>query len=68
MKKHFSKNLIMSREEEYIFQQNNSCWIYKKLINHDNEKIKDHFHITSKFRGAAHWRCKKNLKNSCNIS
>ena len=27
MKKHFNKNLIMS-EEEHLFQQSNSCWIY----------------------------------------
>ena len=40
MKKHFNKNLIMS-EEEYLFQQSNSCWICKKLINHDYEKVRD---------------------------
>ena len=55
MKKHFNKNLIMSEEEEYLFQQSNSCWICKKRINHDDEKVRDHCHITSKFRGAAHW-------------
>ena len=41
MKKHFNKNLIMSKEE-YLFQQSNSCWICKKLINHDDEKVRDH--------------------------
>ena len=30
MKEHFNKNLIMSEEEEYLFQQSNSCWICKK--------------------------------------
>ena len=54
MKNHFNKNLIMSEEEEHLFQQINSCWICKKLINHDDEKVRDHCHITSKFRGAAH--------------
>ena len=39
MKKHFNKNLIMSQEEEYLFQQSNSCWICKKLINHDDKKL-----------------------------
>ena len=48
MKKRFNKNLIMS-EEEYLFQQSNSSWICKKLINHDNKKVRDHCHITSKF-------------------
>ena len=38
MKEYFNKNLIMSEEEEHLFQQGNSCWICKKLINHDDEK------------------------------
>ena len=54
MKKHFNKNLIMSEEQEHLFQQNNSCWICKKLINDDNEKVRDHCHITSKFSRAAY--------------
>ena len=33
-----------------------------KLINHDDEKVKDHCDITSKFRGAAHWSCNINFK------
>ena len=60
MKKHFNKNLIMS-EEEYLFQQSNSCWIFKKIINDDNEKVRDPCHITSKFRGAAHEICNLNF-------
>ena len=57
MKKHFNKNLIMSEEEEHLFQQSNSCWICKKLIDNDDEKVRDHCHVTGKFRGAAHWDC-----------
>ena len=45
----------MSEEEEYLFQQSNSCWIYKKLINNDEEKVRYHCHLTVKFRGTAHW-------------
>ena len=54
MKKHFNKNLIMTEEEEKFFQKSNSCWICKKLIANDDEKLRDHCHVTSKFRGAAH--------------
>ena len=53
MKKRFNKNLTMS-EEEHLFQQSNSCWICKKLIDHDNGKVRDHCQITGTFRGAAH--------------
>ena len=44
----------MSEEEEYSFQQRNSCWICKKLINNNDEKVRGHCHVTEKFRGAAH--------------
>ena len=61
MKKHFNKNLIMS-EEGYLFQQSNSCHICKKLIDNDDEKVRDHYHVTGKFRGAAHWSCNINFQ------
>ena len=49
-------------EEENLFQQSNSCWICKKLIDSDEEKVRDHCHVTGKFRGAAHWNCNINLQ------
>ena len=45
----------MSEEEEYLFQQSNSCWICKRLIYNKDEKVRDHCHVTG--RGAAHWDC-----------
>ena len=62
IKKHFNKNLIMSKEEEYSFQQSNNCWICKKLIDNDNEKARDHCHVTGKFRGAGHWNFNINFQ------
>ena len=62
MKKHFNKSLIMSGEEEHLFQQNNSCWICEKFIDNGDEKVKDHCHVTGKFRGTAHWSCNINLQ------
>ena len=62
MKKCFNKNLIMAEEEEHLFQKSNNCWICKKYINNDEEKVRDHCHVTGKFRGAAHESCKLNLK------
>ena len=61
IKKHFNKNLIMSEEEEQ-FQVSNTCWICEKLIDDDDEKVRDHCHVTGKFRGAAHWSCNINLQ------
>ena len=56
MNKHFSKNLIVSEEEEE-FQSRNMCWICEKLIENDDEKVRDYCHITGRFRAPAHWSC-----------
>ena len=57
MKKQFKKKLIMSEEEKEQFQSSNICWICGKLIGDDDEKVRDHCHVTGKFRDAAHWSC-----------
>ena len=44
MKKHFNKNLIMSEEEQ--FQSSNTCWICENPIDNDDEKVRDHCHLT----------------------
>ena len=62
MKKHFHKNLIMSEEQEQQFQSSNTSWFCEKLIGNDDEKVRDHYHVTGKFRGAAHWSCNINLQ------
>ena len=59
--KHFNKYLMMSEEED-LFQQSSSCWICKKLIDNNERKIRDHCHVTGKFKGAAHWDCNINFK------
>ena len=61
MKNHFNKNLIMTEEEEN-FQSSNTCSICEKLIEDDDEKVRDHCHITETFRGAAHRSCNINLQ------
>ena len=55
MRKHFSKNLMMREKEEEQFQWSNICWICEKLIDDDDGIVRDHCHVTGKFRGAAHW-------------
>ena len=67
IKKHFSKNLIMSAEKEKRFQPSNICWICNRLFDVAHDKVRDHCHITGKYRGAAHWSCNVNLKMSKTI-
>ena len=61
LNKHFNKNLIMSGKEEHLFQQSNCCWICKKLIDNDEEKVRDPCHVTGKFRIAVDWNCNINF-------
>ena len=62
MKDQFNKNLVMSEEEQHLFQESNNCWICKKLIDNEDEKVRDHCLITGKFRGPAHWDCNINFQ------
>ena len=39
MNKHFNKNLILTEKEEHLFQESNSCWICKNLIDNDEGKV-----------------------------
>ena len=52
----------MSAEEEEKFQLSNICWICNKLFDVADNKVRDHCHITGKYRGTAHWSCNVNLK------
>ena len=62
MKEHFNKNLIMSVEDEEKFQLSNKCWICNKLFTEEDKKVRDHYHITGKYRDSAHSNCNINLK------
>ena len=62
MEEYFNKNLIMTEEEEDLFQKSNNCWICKKFINNDEKKVRNHCHVTGKFRGAAHESCNLNFQ------
>ena len=60
MKKYFNKSLILSEEEEQL--QLSNTWICEEVIDDDDEKVRDHCHVTGKFRSAAHWSCIINLQ------
>ena len=52
----------MSEKEEKQFQSSKTCWICEKLIDDDDEKVRDHYHITGSFRGASHWSWNINIQ------
>ena len=49
---HFNKKLKMTMKNENNYQNSEICWICSQKIIRD--KVRDHRHITGKFRGAAH--------------
>ena len=62
IKKHFNKNLVMTAEENEEFERSNICWICGGLIDIGDNKVRDHCHITGKYRRSAHGSCNINLK------
>ena len=49
-KKYFYKNLVMSAEDERSFNSSNKCWIYNKFFAAGDNKLRDHDHVTGKYR------------------
>ena len=60
IKQHFNKKLIMINEDEEIYHNSNICWICKEELN--TGEVRDHCHISGKFRGPAHNKSNINLK------
>ena len=54
------KEIIFGEKEKERYNEETSCWICKKELGKNEEKVKDHCHYTGRYRGAAHNEC--NLK------
>ena len=59
---HFNKELIMTTQDEDIYSNLQILLICNEKLNTD--KVRDHCHITDKFRGAAQNQCNLKLKIS----
>ena len=57
---HSNKKLKKTIEDENNYQNSQDCWICNEKF--DKDKVRDHYHITSKYRGAAHSQCNLKLK------
>ncbi|KAF0147428.1 MAG: hypothetical protein FD143_3066 [Ignavibacteria bacterium] len=59
--------LIMTAEDEINFALSRNCYICGKIFLADVQKVRDHDHITGKFRGAAHNKCNLQLRKTYKI-
>ena len=57
MKKHFNEERVMTKEDNKDFKNSTKCWTYDSDV-----EVRDHCHITGKYRGSARRDCNINLK------
>ena len=58
--KNTKKDIIMTEEDEVDFDNNNICRFCVKNIGCD--EVRDHCHLTGKYRGPSHNVCNENVK------
>ena len=57
--KNTKKNIIMTQEDEEDYRNNNICRFCEKICECD--EVRDHCHLTGKYRGPAHSKCNVNV-------
>ena len=62
MEKHFNKPLRMTKENEQEFKKAKECHICDKKYTEKDILVRDHCHITGKYRGSAHQECNLKLR------
>ena len=62
MKKEFNKPLKMMKEDEEEFQKAQECYIFSMKYTNKDIKVRDHCHISGKYRGSAHQECNLKLR------
>ena len=52
----------MTKEDNENFKNSTKCWICDHDYIDNDAKVRDHCHITERYRGSAHRNCNINLK------
>ena len=53
MKKHFNNKLVMTTKDDEDFNNPPKCWICGVFYANYNFQVRDHCHVTGKYRGSA---------------
>ena len=61
-KEHFNQPMNLTSDEENSFTLATECHICKQSFMEGNLKVRDHCHITGKYRGAAHNNCNRSFR------
>ena len=62
IKKHFNKELVMTKKDSEDYKSSTKCQICDDGYVDNNVKVRDHRHITGICRVSAHRACNINLK------
>ena len=62
MKKYFNKELVMTKEDNEDFESSTKCWVWDNDFIDGDVQVRDHCHISGKYRGSAHRDCNTNLR------
>ena len=61
IKTQFHERMKITQEQEMEFKRSTSCYICEKKFTKKSIKVRDHCHITGKYRGPAHKNCNLQL-------
>jgi len=58
----FNKPIKMTPADEENFKQATECHISGKTYTNKDKRVRDHCHVTGKYRGSAHEACNLNFQ------
>ena len=61
-KKHFNKELVMTKKDNVDFKNSTKCWICDNVYVEGDVQVRHYCHISGKYRGSAHKDCNIEIK------
>ena len=62
IKKHFNKPLVITEVDKRLFKTMDRCHICGEKYTYKDVRVRDHCHLTGKFRASAHQECNLKLR------